>query len=80
MMSAQDLPAEALHVCELCTGSFSDSGHGASTFSRARAALEHSHLTAAGAAKGIGLACANCLGQEGSKVVVADIDEEGAKR
>eukprot|EP00891_Asterochloris_glomerata_P005145 jgi/Astpho2/5145/fgenesh1_pm.00073_%23_10_t len=33
-----------------------------------------------GAAKGIGLACANCLGQEGSKVVVADIDEEGAKR
>ncbi len=33
-----------------------------------------------GAAKGIGLACASCLGHEGAKVVVADIDEEGAKR
>ena len=36
--------------------------------------------TVAGAAKGIGLACASCLGHEGAKVVVADIDEEGAKR
>lgn len=34
----------------------------------------------AGAAKGIGLACASCLGHEGAKVVVADLDEEGAKR
>lgn len=34
----------------------------------------------AGAAKGIGLACASCLGHEGAKVVVADVDEEGAKR
>lgn len=33
-----------------------------------------------GAAKGIGLACASCLGHEGAKVVVADLDEEGAKR
>ena len=29
----------------------------------------------AGAAKGIGLACASCLGHEGCKVVVADVDD-----
>ena len=34
----------------------------------------------AGAAKGIGLACASCLGHEGCKVVVADIDDSGASR
>ena len=38
------------------------------------------HCVGAGAAKGIGLACASCLGHEGAKVVVADLDEEGAKR
>ena len=37
-------------------------------------------MVGAGAAKGIGLACASCLGHEGAKVVVADLDEEGAKR
>ena len=37
-------------------------------------------LRCSGAAKGIGLACASCLGHEGAKVVVADVDEEGAKR
>ena len=34
----------------------------------------------AGAAKGIGLACASCLGHEGAKVVVADIDDASASR
>ena len=34
----------------------------------------------AGAAKGIGLACATCLGQEGAKVVLADVDDSAAKR
>ena len=29
----------------------------------------------AGGAKGIGLACASCLGHEGCKVVVADVDD-----
>lgn len=38
------------------------------------------NLPVSGAAKGIGLACASCLGHEGAKVVVADVDEEGAKR
>ena len=32
----------------------------------------------AGAAKGIGYACAQCLGKEGAVVVLADIDNEGA--
>lgn len=34
----------------------------------------------AGAAKGIGYACAQCLGKEGAAVIVADIDDEGARR
>lgn len=34
----------------------------------------------AGAAKGIGLACASCLGHEGCKVVVADIDDDAAAK
>ncbi|KAK9866785.1 hypothetical protein WJX84_005511 [Apatococcus fuscideae] len=33
-----------------------------------------------GGAKGIGYACASCLGHEGCKVVVADIDEQGSSR
>lgn len=46
-----------------------------------------SHLTlrlgwdgAAGGGKGIGLACASCLGHEGCKIVVADIDDAEASR
>ncbi len=34
----------------------------------------------AGGGKGIGLACASCLGHEGCKVVVADIDDSAASR
>ena len=34
----------------------------------------------AGAAKGIGYACAQCLGKEGAAIIVADIDDEGARR
>ncbi len=34
----------------------------------------------AGGGKGIGLACASCLGHEGCKVVVADIDDTAASR
>ena len=37
-------------------------------------------MSAAGGAKGIGLACASCLGHEGARVVVADIDDVAASR
>ena len=33
-----------------------------------------------GGGKGIGAACASCLGHEGCKIVVADIDEAAAAR
>ena len=33
----------------------------------------------AGGAKGIGYACAQCLGREGAKVVLADVDAAGAQ-
>lgn len=36
-------------------------------------------VVCAGGAKGIGFACATCLGHEGCQVVVADIDEKGAQ-
>ena len=29
---------------------------------------------------GIGYACAQCLGKEGAAVIVADVDDEGARR
>ncbi len=41
--------------------------------------LSHVHVLKPGAAKGIGFACARCLGREGAKVVVADIDADGAQ-
>ncbi len=34
----------------------------------------------AGGAKGIGLACASCLGHEGCRVVIADVDDEAAAK
>ena len=37
-------------------------------------------LQIAGGAKGIGLACASCLGNEGAKVLVADINKEEAQK
>ena len=37
-------------------------------------------VVVSGASKGIGYACASCLGHEGCKVVVADIDEQGSSR
>ena len=39
-----------------------------------------SHMPCAGGAKGIGYACAACLGHEGAQVVIADIDEAAAQQ
>ena len=37
-------------------------------------------MSLAGAARGIGLACASCLGHEGCKVVVADVDDDASAK